>query len=227
MIETVRPHQVFGLVERSRRAASTVLPAPTSVSFTLLEKAVLAALVLDQQPTRIFEFGTYEGDATVLLASNASDARVYTLDLDERAVGRVSLDPGTPIRPDRTGLDYQERLLFRQIGGHLDEQIVELRGDSLTFDYKAYAREMDLVLVDANHQKPYVESDTRNALQMLAPGGTIIWDDYSDDYPDVGDVLCSPEFDELELFHIEGTKLVVYGSSRGFSGRIRGVRWAQ
>ena len=37
---------------------------------------------------------------------------------------------------------------------------------------------MDLVLIDGSHSFAYVESDTRNAMNMIRPGAVLLWDDY-------------------------------------------------
>jgi hypothetical protein len=37
---------------------------------------------------------------------------------------------------------------------------------------------MDVVFVDGAHEWRWVESDSQNALRMVAPGGMVIWHDY-------------------------------------------------
>ena len=50
--------------------------------------------------------------------------------------------------------------------------------DSASFDFAPYRDQMDLVYVDGSHSPDYVVSDTRNAMEMLRPGGVLVWDDY-------------------------------------------------
>src|SRR5207249_2287328 len=79
-----------------------------------------------------------------------------------------------------------------------------------TFDYTPYAGRMDVVFVDGAHSYNYVVNDTERALEMLAPGGTVAWDDY----PAVPGVYR--HLNELAarldgpLYHVYGTRLVLY-----------------
>ena len=50
-------------------------------------------------------------------------------------------------------------------------------GDSATFDFSPFEGSCDLVFVDGAHTADYVEIDTRTALRLVRPGGTIVWDD--------------------------------------------------
>src|ERR1700743_895059 len=55
---------------------------------TVLESILLLKLMRSVKPSRVFEFGTYEGETTRLLLANlppdkAAAERIYTLDLPE------------------------------------------------------------------------------------------------------------------------------------------------
>lgn len=88
-------------------------------------------------------------------------------------------------------------------------KIVQLHGDSRTFDYESYARSIDLVFVNAGHTYDLVANDTRHALTLLRPGGVIIWHDFAPKSRDV--VQLGREFArERPLFWIEDTALLAY-----------------
>jgi hypothetical protein len=167
---------------------------------------VVAALGKLLDSKTIFEFGTYRGDTTWLLAHNLPNARVYTLDLPgpEAVSGaRLELTDADEYfhRWDR-GARFRGRLEANRIS--------QLFGDSATFDFSPYAGAIDLVYVDASHSYSYVRSDTEAALGMLSVRGTIIWDDYTH-YPGIWKYLneLAPTL-ERPIFHILGTRLAVY-----------------
>ncbi|HEX9491267.1 MAG TPA: class I SAM-dependent methyltransferase [Stellaceae bacterium] len=158
----------------------------------------------------IFEFGTATGKTTYLLARNApADARVVTLTLDPRA-DRYREDAGDDARAKRAALaESLQEFTYRRTAAAA--KITQLLGDSKAFDETPYAGRCDLVFVDASHARSYVESDSRKALGMVRPGGTVLWHDYAGPRhaPGVYDAL-NQLARELPLRHIEGTMLVAY-----------------
>lgn len=168
---------------------------------------VLAALGKLLDCKTIFEFGTYRGDTTWLLAHNLPKARVYTLDLagpEAVSAAQLELTDGNEYfgRWDR-GARFRGRLEANRIS--------QLFGDSATFDFSPYAGAVDLVYVDASHSYSYVKSDSEAALRMLSASGTIVWDDYTH-YPGIWAYLNNELAPALErpIFHILGTRLAVY-----------------
>jgi predicted O-methyltransferase YrrM len=167
---------------------------------------VLAALGKLLGCKTIFEFGTYRGDTTWLLAHNLPEAHVYTLDLaGPEAVSGAQLeltDAGEYFGRWDRGARFRGRLEANRIS--------QLFGDSATFDFSPYAGAIDLVYVDASHSYSYVRSDTEAALRMLSASGTIVWDDYTH-YPGIWAYLneLAPTL-ERPIFHILGTRLAVY-----------------
>jgi len=149
------------------------------------EAYVLAAIAAYVQPSSIFEIGTFTGGATLLMVQHAgADCQAYTLDMPPAAkslaLPGVDLDP-----PEEDDLRIGE--LFR--GTMFERQIMQLYGDSATFDFSPYKGKIDLVFVDGSHSHDYVVNDTRKALEILSPRGTIIWDDCSTIHPGVAEAL--------------------------------------
>lgn len=143
------------------------------------ELLILCQLVAHFKPTSIFEFGTFDGRTTINLANNAAeDARVYTLDLPA--------DLATSTKYPLTSIGEHSDMAYIQkpeIGSRYKnkpgaEKIMQLLGDSATFDYAPYEKHMDLVFVDGSHAFDYVVNDTEAALLIARPGGTILWHDY-------------------------------------------------
>ena len=91
-----------------------------------------------------------------------------------------------------------------------EAQITTLTGDSAHFDFGPYTREIDVVFVDGAHSYAYVKSDSEHALRMMKPGGVIAWDDYPS-IPGVYGYLNELASGlERPLYHIYGTRLVIY-----------------
>lgn len=138
------------------------------------EVVALAAMVRKLRPRRLLEIGTFEGNTTVNLIANApSDARMVTVDLPPdwdgvyaQQVPSIHVNAAVGVQIGRQFLDspYSHRVT----------QVFE---DSGTFDW-ALDAPYDFILIDGCHTYEYALSDTRNALQVLRPGGVIVWHDY-------------------------------------------------
>lgn len=150
-------------------------PNPQNGNVTTAELVALIGLARRVVRASVFEIGTFNGRTTINLAGNLSeDTTVYTLDLPKDAVSRTSL----PL--DDADIQF---IVKDKVGDLFDRfsasgQIVQLLGDSGTFDFTPYYGAMDLVFVDGSHSYQYVLSDTRNALRMVRSGGIIVWHDY-------------------------------------------------
>lgn len=167
---------------------------------------VLGALAALLDCETVFEFGTYRGDTTRLLAHNLPRSRIYTLDLagpDAISSARLELTDH-----DEYFREWDRGARFR--GTHEASRITQLFGDSATFDFAPYRGKIDLIYVDASHSYSYVRSDTEAALTMLSASGTIVWDDYTH-YPGIHAYLneLAPALDR-PIFHLLGTRLAVY-----------------
>lgn len=136
-----------------------------------LEVVELIALL---KPQNSFEIGTFLGHVTGLIAMNTdADAKVYTLDLptDESVPQGIS-DRHLIISSKH---DVGEKFRNTPWAG---EKIIQLFGDSKTFDYSPYHDQMDFVLIDASHTYEFVHNDSLHAFRMIREGGVILWHDY-------------------------------------------------
>lgn len=140
------------------------------------ELITICRLVRQQQPKRLFEFGTFDGRTTLNLAANAaSGAQVLTLDLPGSEVSKSV----SPIHRHEIQYANKPKSGERYRGTDLESRIVSLEGDSGSFDYSAYERSIDFVFIDASHTFEYVINDSLVALKLIrAAGGTIVWHDY-------------------------------------------------
>jgi tRNA A58 N-methylase Trm61 len=129
------------------------------------ERMTIAAIATLLEPAMIFEFGTYSGSTTTMLADASPRAVVHTLDLpaDEIVWGEdviKALGKNFRGRPEYAG------------------RIVSHRCNSRLFDFSPFENKIDLVFIDGSHEYSDVLEDSANALRMLTPHGVIIWDDY-------------------------------------------------
>jgi hypothetical protein len=133
------------------------------------EMLYVMAIAAHLRCKRIFEFGTFLGRTTFHLASACPDADVFTLDLPT----------------DENPWRYAPFVGAYYEGTPAAGRIHSLRVDSRQFDTTEYARQMDLVWVDADHSYDGVRNDTEKAFQLLAPGGAIMWHDFGPDSLDL------------------------------------------
>ena len=161
----------------------------------------LAAICRQLRPRRVFEFGTYTGSTTLLLAMNTpDDCEIITLDL-----------PGEAIRK-HFRFPYESGCRFRN--RPVAPKIRQLIGYSGSFDHGPYEGTIDLVYVDADHEYTAVKQDTETAFRLLAPRGVIVWDDYvwlPEHSMCAGVTRCLNELNQTKPCHqLEGTRLAVY-----------------
>lgn len=161
----------------------------------------LASLVAAARARSIFEFGTFTGTTTWTLARNAPGSSVETLDLPPREAPRLPLEQTDEVVRSLSVTHVYENLPH-------DAEILQLWGDSATFDYSGRSNRFDFVYIDGAHSEPYVRSDTQNAFAMLQDPGVVVWDDYWREVVGVRKVLH--EFTALKLYRIPRTRLVIH-----------------
>ncbi|MBI5055286.1 MAG: class I SAM-dependent methyltransferase [Nitrospirae bacterium] len=156
------------------------------------DMAYVCAIAAFIKAVNIFEFGTYRGQTTCSLAGTGDNTRVYTLNLPPEYDPRYAPYIGK----------FIQKSPFKQ-------RIIQLFDDSLKFDTSPYAKKMDYIFIDADHSYEYVKNDTEKALDMLRPGGVIVWHDYAAKSPGVYKFI--QEFScKRPVFRIRNTCLIAY-----------------
>lgn len=178
------------------------------------EAWILATLARDA--TLAFEFGTCTGKTAYLWARNTPPAgRVVTLTLrpDDRASYHGDRDDDA--RDTSEALRESEFDRFLYSGTDVESKIEQIYGDSKAIDVAPWAGRCDLVFVDGSHAYSYVVSDSRKALQLVRPGGLVLWHDYLGPRHSPGVYRALNELaGELPLFHVAGTSFVAYRRPR-------------
>ena len=167
------------------------------------EAYVLSLITAYLQPKSIFEIGTASGQGTLLMARQAPEATIDTLDLGraQAAFGvQHDLPPWSEV--ESIGAAYRETAHANRVTQHF--------GDSATFDYDPFSERMDLVFVDGAHTYEYVRSDSENALRMLSPNGAIVWDDCNYRNPGVAKALLELHAASTPVYRVHGTRFAVH-----------------
>lgn len=153
---------------------------------SIIERVVLGALVRRHRPKRIFEIGTFRGVTAVTMGANApAGGELYTFDLPP------DLDPQTIASEHyadsggRSGFHEMAKAgTQRHVGAAIERfegdcTITQLYGDSMKHDFSEFESTVNLFFVDGCHEYEGALSDTRTAWKCLAPGGLIVWHDYT------------------------------------------------
>jgi hypothetical protein len=203
----IRPRFVLSMPDEFSQEIRFFLPATWTGGLSALETIILLKLMRAVQPSRIFEFGTFEGETTRFLLANLPPAegpseRIYTLDLAETE--NVSFEGGDGALAKRVLSSRRKYSLLPN--AHLVKQLLQ---DSMHLDPKPYRGMFQFVFIDANHKLEYVRKDTENAFEMI--GGSpncVVWHDYGNpDFPELTKYLDDLAKDR-ELYHVGDTMLV-------------------
>lgn len=139
---------------------------------------ILSQIFRMHAPQRHLEFGTWQGFGAALCARNC-EARIWTVNLP---AGENCAD-GRPAYADAGGAsDAGARIghLYRAAG--YADRITQLLCDSRALDVAAFGPGFfDSVLIDGGHSREVVTSDTDKALDLVRPGGLILWHDFCPD----------------------------------------------
>jgi predicted O-methyltransferase YrrM len=149
----------------------------------------------------IFEVGTFSGVTALTLAMNCPSATVYTLDLEPGQAPTMAL-----AKIDATHIAEAPARVYA--GRREADRVVQLLGDSATFDFTRYHGSCGLVFIDGAHSSAYVKRDTETAFRLVTQRSAIIWDDYWRMAPAVVEYLDSRK--DLNLCRLAGTRLVIW-----------------
>jgi hypothetical protein len=168
--------------------------------------------VLARRAKLMFEFGTCTGKTAYLWARNSPpDARVVTLTLAPENVGSYQREANDDPGDVKFALRESTHTEFLYAGSPVASKVEQLFGDSKTFDVSPWKGRCDLVFVDGSHAYSYVVSDSEKALELLAPGGLVLWHDYAGPRHAPGVYRALNELSKgVPLVRIEGTTLVAH-----------------
>lgn len=174
------------------------------------EAWMLAVLARDAR--RMFEFGTCTGKTAYLWARNSGpDAEVITVTLAPGHVTDYRREASDEPQDVEFALRESTHTDFLYTGSAVAPKVRQLFADSKALDVSSWRASCDLVFVDGSHAYSYVVSDSAKALELVTPGGLVLWHDYAGPRHAPGVYRALNELAQrLPLVRLEGTTLVAY-----------------
>jgi predicted O-methyltransferase YrrM len=173
--------------------------------------------VLAKRARTMFEFGTCTGKTAYLWARNsAPDAQVITVTLGPDHLADYRKEATDDPVDVQFALKESSHTDFLYSGSEVAAKVEQLFADSKALDVSPWAGRCDLVFVDGSHAYSYVVSDSAKALELVAPGGLVLWHDYAGPRHAPGVYRALNELAQrLPLVRLEGTTLVAYRRPAG------------
>ncbi len=124
---------------------------------------LLAGLAGEISECTYFEIGTWRGESVSAVASRAKSC--HTLCLTDEQM--------------RTQGMHENTIEAHRIFSKSLENVIQLRGDSRSFDYSSLEKKFDLLFIDGDHHYDFVLSDTRNIFKhLIHENSIVVWHDY-------------------------------------------------
>lgn len=220
-LKSIRPKVILEMLEEQfpdeNISANFLIPSSKIGSLRLIESALLVSLVKMLDAKVMFEFGTFMGATSVLLASNSHhNSKVYTLDISEEELAKLNEKDSRDseirdnfLRDVRIEKSAQCILKTDKL---TQNKIVQLLQNSHHFSPREHklVSICDIIFIDGGHDTETVTVDTNNALDMRSDKGAIIWHDYNSPFYDDVTKLLNSHHLKNEILFIEDTQMAIY-----------------
>jgi predicted O-methyltransferase YrrM len=168
---------------------------------------LLGGACANGDPKILLEIGTARGEGTAVMARNAPNATVYTVNIPPEEISTGGKVVTYAPSRDETGIYYREKGL---------KNIEQIFANTLRWE--PGFGPIDVAFVDGCHDAEFVYGDTKKILRKCRPGSVIVWHDFAPEhievYPFMKDVLRGIECLYLEKL-IEGRILHLQDSFMG------------
>jgi len=162
--------------------------------------ALLSGIASSIKDCMYFEIGTWRGESAACTVKSAKEC--YTLCLTDKEM-------------EKRGVDKRTIAMHGMFSNNLNN-VIQLRGDSRTFDYSLLGRKFDLIFIDGDHHYDFVLDDTKNIMKFLVHENSIVvWHDYGNTPEDVRFEVLAAILDgtakELHsrIYHVGHTKCAI------------------
>lgn len=158
---------------------SPILDIPTIYEFKHLEDLnerrirdaeSIGTVMCNAQPKIALEIGTSTGQTTALMALNAPEAHVYTVNI-----------PPEEINSGKGGKFVTHALEIENIGSYYRERrlknISQIYANTATWEPDIGT--IDVAFIDGCHDTEFVYNDTRKILKNTKSGSFILWHDFN------------------------------------------------
>lgn len=131
---------------------------------------VLGSVMRNARPAVALEIGTSQGKGTVLMALNAPEAKIYTVNIppEEIASGAGGVFTTDTLKVDEIGSAYRDRGL---------SNVVQILAN--TASWEPDIGKIGVAFIDGCHDTDFVVRDTIKVLAHMQPGGFIMWHDFN------------------------------------------------
>ena len=132
------------------------------------------------------EIGTSSGRMTALMAQNASNATIYTVNIPPEEIEEGGKFTTYAPNYDTIGKYYKEKGL---------QNVKQILANTATWEPDFGP--IDVAFIDGSHDADFVYNDTRKILQQCKPGSIVMWHDFNPSlipvYPWIADVCRGVE----------------------------------
>ena len=194
-----------------RRPIELTETAKSDGNVRLSELAILSLAAREAAPgSEIIEIGTFDGRTALNLAINAQPGvSIATLDLPPEQASVFSIEDSERRYVNKPAPGARLRHCG-ELWRHAAGRVVQMHGDSATYDWSAHEGRAGLVFVDGSHAYDYAKKDSQTATRLVRPGGIVLWHDYGV-WSGVTTALEELEAARgLGLVNIRGTSLVFW-----------------
>lgn len=221
-IQAIRPKVLFKAIEtrfpHENVGFKVNIPSSDIGGMTLLESSVLVSLAKLSQAKSLFEFGTFMGATTLLLADNTPpDSCVITLDispeelaaLEGKHTGDVLQDGDANDEFLRGQFAEQGARCIARAGADVQRKVRQILQNSVTLDVSAlgFDQKFDFIFIDGGHHHDIVKRDTDNAYRMAKPNAVITWHDYASKIHSDVTTFLDEHAKGRRIFHVENTMI--------------------
>lgn len=132
----------------------------------LRDAEVIGAACANGDPRILLEIGTCQGHTTALMARNAPQSTVYTVNIPPEEINQGGKHVTAAVAHEVIGQVYRQQGLtnVRQIFAN-------------TANWRPDFGPIDVAFIDGCHDADFVYHDTRKVLDRLRPGSVLLWHD--------------------------------------------------
>lgn len=129
---------------------------------------VIGSACCNGNPKILAEIGTSHGRTTALMASNAIEGKVYTVNIHPSEISKGGKNTTFAPSLDEIGIYYKKK------GCDNVEQIL-----ANTLNWEPDFGPIDVAFIDGCHDADFVYNDTKKILRYCRPGSIIMWHDFA------------------------------------------------
>ena len=215
--------KIFEIFYKKNKLYNIIITPPLGIigSLSLLEKTIICAFIKNRNCKKIFEFGTFLGSTTAMMALNSKkNCKIFSIDLPHSKNKRLkfSYSRFNKIKKIFNTSNQNENdnclkkvydtfgsFYISKLKKKFKKKIQLLKNDSTKFNFTKFKNYFDIVFIDGGHNIEILKQDTRNALYITKKNGIIIWHDVgSKIHTDVNKYLITLK---KKIIHIDNTLL--------------------